>query len=296
MTSRHKPKLTPSFCSFLFQLFIRGAQKLCSKMRFTAVPADEDPNLKGPKTVSPCRVRIEGAPHSILQVPSLTLVNRAETEAEKANATLPNKRPRYDSQASPDLSAAVAARRPSPGPLTWPMGGYRPEDHYPEAAAGWGHYYPDSAAAIGARPLVGHYARSVYDPRFHVRHIGAETGRQQPPQYPPPQVRSGRGSLRLAATTRTSAISSPGNTPAVRASFPVSNRGKGPRRPPACRPPAASTELSPSNNTEGNNGRLKEAPVTLAEAQRIGGGVAVAVSRKSKRKLPLARKTEAESS
>jgi len=132
---------------------------------------------------------------------------------------------------------------------------------------------------------------------------------QQPYQYSPPQVRSGRGAFRglASATTqhnnyRASAVSSPSTTPSFRHGFPVSNRGKGPRKPAACRNntlvalTSVATVASDSKQQESKESTSQtpskhNMSVTLSEAQRIGSsvqGVAVAISRKTKRKLPLA--------
>jgi hypothetical protein len=145
------------------------------------------------------------------------------------------------------------------------------------------------------RQMATQYSNSTYDPRFHMRHVGAESVMRQPSQYSPPQVRSGRGSLRLPATSRAPTAQSPANTPAVHPSFPVSNRGKG-RKNSACRSAIPAANAAQSTNVKDRSSPVGT-PVTLAEAQRIGGavhGVAVAVSRKTKRKLPLARKVDAD--
>merc|ERR1712032_671495 len=85
--------------------------------------------------------------------------------------------------------------------------------------------------------------------------------------------------------------------PTFRNRFPVSNRGKGPRKPTSCRTTlVAPTSVATAANVSDSKQEIKsESPkqrksVTLNEAQRIGNavnGIAVAVSRKTKRKLPL---------
>lgn len=237
-------------------------------MRFNAVPSDEERNANGPNAVSPPRVR-----HP-LQVPSLRPISRSEAESDSSR-TNPNKRARYDEHI--EITKEGVKRKTSPGP--W----YRSIDPCTESA-GWGAYYSDH---LGMRQMVGQYPSSNYDPRFH---MAAAPALRHPGAYGPPQVRSGRGSLRLATSNRTNSSSSPSTTPSVRSSFPVSNRGKG-RKTPACRSSIPTGDAA-------NAGELKspvEAPVSLAEAHRVGKavhGVAVAVSRKTKRKLPLARNAE----
>jgi hypothetical protein len=262
-------------------------------MRFTAVPSDEVQNANGPNTVSPARVRNGGTDRSMLQVPSLASISRSDADSESSKRNLPKKRARYDEQSSVDIPKSSVNRQTSPGPLNWParppqdssmLRAYRPEDLYSESA-GWGPYYPEH---LGMRQMVGQYPSSNYDPRFHLRHVGAEPLLRHPTAYGPPQVRSGRGSLRLATSNRANPTSSPATTPVIRSSFPVSNRGKGPRRPPACR------STIPTAKTGERNSPV-EPSFSLGEAQRIGSavhGVAVAVSRKTKRKLPLTRKVE----
>ena len=245
-------------------------------MRFAAISGD-----LVPKTVSPDRSR--PGDRMMLQVPTL-----AKSDANLAN---PNKRPRYEEQ-----SSAVphgAARRPSPSPQNW--SGYRAEDPYGDAKA-WGHFYGEPNRM---------YPGAMYnDPRFGAHHLHQRPmsmGAIAPPGYsspppppPPPQVRSGRGAMRVSGLTRSPPSSSPVNTPLARSSFPVSNRGKS-RKAPVCRTPIPSAE---TNNTSPNETLSPLAPpVGLEEAQRIGNsvkGVAIAISRKTKRKLPLARNAEKE--
>jgi hypothetical protein len=270
-------------------------------MRFTAVPSDEDQHANGPNTVSPARVRNGGADRSMLQVPSLASMSRSDAESESLKRNPPKKRARYDAQSSVDIPKSSVNRQTSPGPLNWParpaqdssmLRGYRPEDTYSESA-GWGPYYSNN---IGMRQMAGQYQGSNYDPRFHLRQVGAEPVMRHP-QHPAsygPQVRSCRGSLRLPTSNRANSTSSPVTAPAIRSSFPVSNRGKGPRRPSACRSAIPTGDVAKSAKI-GERGFSAETSFSLGEAQRIGSavhGVAVAVSRKTKRKLPLTRKVE----
>ena len=253
------------YFEFLFtQLFIRGAQKLCSKMRL------KEQNESGPKTVSPPRL----ADRTLLQVPSLNSTNAI-------SSLPPNKRPRYDEQSSIGLS-----RKTSSGPLNWPMRPQEPPkmmEPYNDAM-GWGHYYKDSN--FGQRHIAGQYPGSTYDSRYF-HHASAETVRR-PSTYSPPQIRSGRGASKVSTASRILSASS--NT-SVRSSFPVSNRGKGSRRPSVCR----SSIQKVDSSVGARRSPVGKTPISLSEAHRIGSavqGVAIAISRKTKMKLPLARKTE----
>ena len=237
-------------------------------MRFSATT-----NSLGPKTVSPPRPPRQGGDRLMLQVPTL-----ANTGAEP---NTPNKRARYEEQSSASL------HRPSPVPMNW--SGYRPDDPYADAKA-WGSYYPDPGRVYHV-PM---YSDSRYsNHNLHHGPISAadNMGSQASSIYPPPQVRSGRGAMRMRGPALPLAAS-PVNAPTCvsRSSFPVSNRGKGRKTPVANRP--ADTPASRPSGTLSPPTAL----ATLEEAQRIGnsvkGGVAMAVSRKIKRKLPLARNIE----
>jgi len=273
--------------AYKHDLFIRGAQKLCVKMRFRG-DAVEDTN-KGPKTVSPARPPRHGdSERSMLQVPSLGSMEMGDSKIP------PSKRPRYDGPSSVHSA------------LHWA---------YTESPAAWGGQYPSDAPHLyglraAAAAMAGQYPSgpSFGDPRIPLRRTSTpEPMPRQPPashQYSPPQVRSGRGAMRVAAAgNRGSAASSPTTTPVVRQGISVSNRGKGPRKPAACRSavPASSDSkregsASPSNVAERVSPQTVSAAAALSEAQRIGSsvqGVAVAISRKTKRKLPMAaKKTE----
>lgn len=204
----------------------------------------------------------------MLQVPSL-----ASLEADLSKAHHSNKRPRYESQL------------PSHGPLHWPYnetpmwggGQFGVQDRH--------HLYGMRAAVA----IAGQYpSPSSYDPRIQLRRPGTPPDiMRQTIQYSPPQVRSGRGAMRAGATR----AASPMANPIARQSFPVSNRGKGSLKPAACRPllPTAASPSSEAATSEQCS--PKNVAVDLIEAQRIGStvqGVAIAISRKTKRKLPLA--------
>lgn len=253
-------------------------------MRFTTVSSDSP---KGPKTVSPGRVR--GA-RLILQVPSL-----ASPPGDAPRPTEPNKRTRYEEPMKPSEASTNGRRSQSPVPpgTGWPArpmesfmicNGYRTEESpYGESSA-WGQYYSDPS--VGMRHM-GQFPPGTYDPRYPLRHHSAESVMRQPSpsQYSPPRVRSTRGRApganRASAPAPVTAASAP-----MRPSFPVSNRGKRSRRPAACRPAVPA---------DSNAGRASpELSSIAASAEETGANVqrvALAISRKTKRTLPLARKT-----
>lgn len=212
----------------------------------------------------------------------------------------PNKRPRFESN-----TIGQTGR----GALHWP---YSNES---TVGAFWGSQYNPHAESQHARTYGIRAALNAYsspngtsgmDPRIQLSRVPKSDSMNMPRQqqsfvYTPPQVRSGRGALRgIAPATqqqRASATSSPCNIPSFRHGFPVSNRGKGRRKSAPSRPILANSsevnqESSPSTPmASAQHQEVTSSVVSLSEAQRIGSsvqGVAVAISRKTKRKLPLA--------
>eukprot|EP00934_Nitzschia_sp_Nitz4_P004258 Nitzschia sp. Nitz4//scaffold17_size182527//32594//34350//NITZ4_001834-RA/size182527-snap-gene-0.288-mRNA-1//-1//CDS//3329539280//4248//frame0 len=243
--------------AYKHELFIRGAHKLCSKMRSTTTTDSVSVGVSTPpKQVTPARPPRED--RSMLQVPTLSAM----------------KRPRYE-DASPTGMHGV--RRSSP--LGWM--GYR-EDPYDNKA--WGNYYDPS------RNL---YA--MQDPRYMMPATTTSEPLASPAPYAP--LRSGRGASRMVSrspstTTTVSSTSgaSPLTTPAApvktaTSSFPVSNRGKG-RSRKVTSPSTSTVTSTPASNEVVS----APSPVSVDDAHRIGAGVAMAISRK--RKLPIQRPTE----
>jgi hypothetical protein len=186
---------------------------------------------------------------SMLEVPSLST---PRPQPDSTGSSQPNKRARYALGGWP----------------SWPQDG--------SDASGWGRFYSE-AQQVGMRHVSNQYTSAAYDPRYQIGHTG------QP--YASPQVtRSGRGAGRMGLSPPASARAAP-STAAPRASFPISNRGKGSRMNMVCRS-SIPTATTPDRNS----------PVTAigrTEITRVGAvqqGVAMAVSRKTKRKLPLAQK------
>jgi len=269
----------PNAGAYRHNLFIRGAQKLCVKMRFNGGLTVEEENAtkEGPKTVTPGRGGADVKGRMMLQVPML-----ATADTKKQQTLPPNKRPRFESNAM-----GLAGH----GALHWPYSN--------ESVQGmvYGQMHEmANARAFGMRTVMNGsnpYASQFVDPRLQLLRTPAaeammmQRQQQQPFQYNPPQVRSGRGALRgMAAATQQPNRAATSPTPSFRHGFPVSNRGKGSRKASIARTPLDTTKTAATP--------AQETKISLAEAQRIGsavkGGVAVAISRKTKRKLPMARK------
>lgn len=232
--------------AYRHNLFIRGAQKLCSKMRSSVVPTDESQKEQQmPKTISPSRDESMG--RSMLQVPSLSTIDTRDRDS--SGSPTPNKRARHGEAYSPSWG--------SPSSDT----------------SGWGHFYSE-ASRIGMRHATGQNSSPAYDPRY-------QTSQTCQPYSPPQVTRSGRGALRLPSSSRGPVKS----TSSPRTSFPVSNRGKGSRKNMLCRPSISATKFVEAS---------KPAMLGMGEIKCVGAaqhGVAMAVSRKTKRKLPFAQKT-----
>jgi hypothetical protein len=267
-------------------------------MRFTTVPSDSP---KGPNTVSPGRVRgrEEGA-RSILQVPSL-----ASHPDDALKPSDPNKRTRYEEpimKTSEASTNGMRRRSPVPPGTGWPVrpmesfmivNGYRTDESpYGGETGAWGQQQYYSDPSVGMRHMGQQFPPGTYDPRYPFRHHDAESIMRQPSpsQYSPPRVRSTRG--RAPGANRAAAPSpapvTAGFAP-MRSSFPVSNRGKGSRRPAAaaCRPAVPCADLNADRTSPVQGSITASAEQTGAKVQRV----AVAISRKTKRPLPLARKT-----
>jgi hypothetical protein len=242
-------------------------------MRFAA---DRNEENKGPKPVSPYQIRSADAERSMLQVPLLAAMGMADAKLH------PHKRPRYEGSS------------PVQGPLHWSYG---------ESPAIWGGQFLSEAPQLynlKASSMGGQYPAPSFgtDPRISTRRSSTPESVSPSQQYSPPQVRSGRGAMRI--TSR--AASSPSTTPGVRQGISVSNRGKGPRKPAACRSNSRSSPSPVIQKREGNASPTTRATAedsmlaqsfnaTQAEAERVGNsvqGIAIAISRKVKRKLPMA--------
>lgn len=292
----------PNAGAYRHNLFIRGAQKLCVKMRFNSHLTQDDHNdnaKKVPKTVSVGR--------SSLQVPILA----TQADSKKQQTLPPNKRPRFDNNVM-GLSGHGALHWPysnesAPG-MGWggvPSGAHfnSQQDIHNANARAFG--MRAAVAMNGNGPFVSQNGPYNMDPRLQQMLRGVPGSdsmtmarqQQQPFQYNPPQVRSGRGALRgMASATQQNRgmATSPSTTPSFRHGFPVSNRGKGSRKSALSRTPLETTKIESKNSSDSAAAKKPVGEFSLSEAQRIGksvkGGVAVAISRKTKRKLPMAGK------
>ncbi|CAJ1942712.1 unnamed protein product [Cylindrotheca closterium] len=110
--------------SYRHDFFIRGAQKLCSKMRSSGIPGVIQQGKGILKAVSPLR-----SDRSMLEVPSLS-TSRPQLENTVANH--PNKRARYA------------------------LGGWAQRPQEVVDASGWGRFYPE-AQQVGMRHVAGQY-------------------------------------------------------------------------------------------------------------------------------------------
>ncbi|KAG7350193.1 HSF-type DNA-binding protein [Nitzschia inconspicua] len=305
--------------SYRHDLFIRGAQKLCVKMRFTGGDdATTTHDHRGSSIpASPYQVRSAEAERSmLLQVPTLTTIETGEVN----NLSNPhNKRPRYNDGSSP-----------SHGPMHWPYGGGGGSSSESQAISWSGGPFLSDAPPLmynnmrgGPSMGGGTYPPPLFGADRRVSVHGSNTPESVPPpststsaaahhhphhQYTPPQVRSGRGAMRISGRAATN---SPSTTPLVRQGISVSNRGKGPRKPAACRSPLTTTTTTkhtsspatvvvPPNREDVAPSPIQDkkeemrfasaAAAAQNEAERVGHsvqGVAIAISRKLKRKLPL---------
>jgi len=142
--------------SYRHDLFIRGAQKLCSKMRSSGIPNVIQQGKGTVKAVSPLRNA-----RSMLEVPSLS---NSRPQLENPVAGHSNKRARYA------------------------LGGWGQRPQETVDASGWGRFYSE-AQQVGMRHATGQYITNAYDPRY-MAHPSA------PYVSPHPQVtRSGRGRM-----------------------------------------------------------------------------------------------------
>jgi hypothetical protein len=235
-------------------------------MRFTP-----GPESSSPQAVSPNRVNHAGVARSILRVPSLVGSNQRE-------GVSPYKRQKMVHSSSPK---------------DWPT---RPTGsftiNYPRDGA-WPQYYPSEASYHNQM----HSYQPLQDPRFGYRSHPPPTI-DRPGQYAARQIRSSRGRSALGNSTRNLAAfpdSSASSAPAppsstVRPNFPVSNRGKGPKKPAQrTASPDSSSEKSAAPAVDQHSHDDK----TIEESARATGErVAMAISKKKTKRrfcLPLAR-------
>lgn len=163
------------------------------------------------------------------------------------------------------------------------------------AAEGW-QYFPESPMAM--RHLAG---LSAYEQQLLQQKNFEFAGPRTVPLHHTPRVQSGRGALRLASASKVGLGKL--ERPVVRrSSFPVSNRGKGSRGSPACRISVPSSEISQANllvdATSDKQAKAEESVVRGLQkiSEEVAERVAVAISKKMKRKLPLSSSSSTASS
>jgi len=251
----------------------------------------ENSELESPTAPKKCVSAAMDAsqPHSILQVPSLA--SRTGSESEGAGKDV-DRAPKWREEGqknggnlhSPAIAYPSMRGRPMRHPETPIFVNYRVgEMSYSD---GW-QYFPDSPVAmrhIGS--AMTNYERRLLQQQHYELAMPSRTPFVL---QSPPRVQSGRGALRLASIRRiglTMKAERPGRTP----SFPVSNRGKE-RGSPALRipmptdavqsDPAAKAVESETNAAEEDAEKLQKFSEEVAQR------VAIAISKKTKRKLPV---------
>ncbi|CAB9518503.1 transcription factor [Seminavis robusta] len=281
----------PDVGAYKNKFFRKDSAQLCRQMMSAHKQVElESPRVakKTPSTISD-KLREASQPHSILQVPSLA--SRSESEAcskevEKAALKWREEQLKRGAIHSPTVSYPAMAGRPMRHPETPIFVNYRMADIAYAAPEGW-QYFPESP--LGMRHLgsgvAGYEQRMLQQQRFEFPRSAALHGT--------PRVQSGRGALRLPIPSKAGIGNAAGSI--RRSSFPVSNRGKGSRLAPGLRIPIAATseimrtrEVKPAFEPEDSAGIAKA-------GEEVAERVAVAVSKKTKRKLPLSGSSSAAS-
>mmetsp|Transcript_1901 Transcript_1901/g.2657 ORF Transcript_1901/g.2657 Transcript_1901/m.2657 type:complete len:654 (-) Transcript_1901:742-2703(-) len=286
----------PDVGAYCHMLFVRGNQELCKQMRYSPkrVPGEESP--KTPKQPGPYTAALQGSssPHgTILQVPSLA---SHSTDGSDKSAS-PNKRPWIDHADEVRLHQARLAKERTMHPgehspsWSWKHQHHPYDPHYRHHGHRYAHpeayHHPESPN----HPMAVHQAHMHVSQTAHARGgtwypFGSAMAGQEHTHldYPghPTRLRSGRGGARARTSSpiesehsRQSNISRPAESEQKKScSFPVSQRGKGKR---------AVVRVSRDEKqwvSATTLGRQEQ------ENHLHGGGVAVAISKKSKRKLP----------
>lgn len=253
----------------------------------------ESPTAAPKKTPSTISEKLKEAtqPHSILQVPSLASSNRSvdgeshSKAGEKAMQWREEAEMQKRAMHSPTISYPMAGR-PMHHPETPLYMGYRLNE-LAYAAEGL-HFYPESPLTMRHLGIPG--GLPGYGRRFSGHH-DFEFGGQRVALHHSPRLHSGRGAMRLAAAPRVCAT--PDQMAQRRPSFPVSNRGKGNRINCSLRanlPSTASsvpTSICEMNTTPIEQHHSEESMGSQRFSEKVAERVAVAVSKKTKRKLPI---------
>lgn len=273
----------------LSQFFRRNSPQLCHKMKFSPKQNELDsPSVPPRKTQSGISAKLkEGSqPHSILQVPSLASATSRSDEGglKESEAALNWREEQRKNRAihSPTIVYPSMPGRHARHPDTPVFVNYRMGD-VAFAAEGW-QYFPESPMAMRhIAPGLSSYEQQLIQqqnfefssPRVFALHST-------------PRVQSGRGALRHSSKVGLGKL----ERPAVRrSSFPVSNRGKVSRGGPGSRvvnPSAEILQSGSAGDTLSNQQTKVEESVGLQKtSEEVAERVAVAISKKTKRKLPL---------
>jgi hypothetical protein len=263
----------------LNQFFRKDSIQLCRKMKFAFKHDQTESPLESQITPTPSmiseKLREACLPRSILQVPSLASRSEGEVSVKGFEKTLQWREEQQKSRTihSPTISFPAMAGRPLRHPETPVFVNYRMAD-LAYAADGW-QYFPESP--LGMRHLgpglTGYEQRVLQQQRFEFPRSAALHGT--------PRVQSGRGALRLPIPSNFGLGNAERGGPPRRSSFPVSNRGKGKRRVPV-----AACEIMRTRAPE-SSGELEDSAGLEKLGEEVAERVAVAISKKTKRKLPL---------
>lgn len=280
----------PDVGAYSHEFFCKDAPQLFHQMAFSPKQGELDSPTAPKKTASTISEKLNEASqrNSILQVPSLASsasrsdADASSKEAEQALRWREEQRKR-GSIHSPTVVYPSMPGRPVRHPDAPVFVNYRVDAYGPE---GW-QYFPESPMAMRhlASGLAAYEQRLIQQPNFEF------AGPRTLALHNTPRVQSGRGALRLPSPTRASMPKQEQPVVVRRTSFPVSNRGKGSRGGPAAvRIAVPPSETLPSNSTakDSPDGKVKEeAAGMLKLSEEVAERVAVAISKKTKRKLPL---------
>jgi hypothetical protein len=212
-----RPSLLTPFVSCFLQHFRRGLPKLSKQMRFASVPPGDEEGKSHPQTAQTEPPESPGSAAKLLRVPSLA-TSRSDGSGENRRPDTPEKYQQWHYPVKDEYS------RPN----------HQYHDMYHVGAYGW--HYPITVPHHSDDPsMVGRH----YQPHSVFRH-GVSCPPPYDSRYPfrphpnikevnnlssgaPSSIRSGRGGGRLGIHSSQYEMSS------KRASYPVSQRGKGSR-------------------------------------------------------------------
>jgi hypothetical protein len=252
---------------FLLQLFKKDSPELCRQMAFAPKQNDlESPTAAPKKTPSKICEKMNEASqrHSILQVPSLASCARSVDGDSHSKAVAKATQWREE--------AELKTRAMHSPTITYPMAG-RPVQHPGEAPIYMGHrmnegfhYFPESPHNM--RHLGTPGGLGAYDRHFMAQHPFEFAGPRF--MHNSPRFQSGRGALRLSARATAQ-----------------SNRGKGTRVTSTCRVVPSCDSSQAANASATKQSQSAELRGQQRFREKVAERVAVAVSKKTKRKLPI---------